>query len=85
MFGRPLWITEFAIGEWSAKSVAESRHPPEAVLPFMENALPMLDRPDFLARYAWFPSKPTSAPLGTSALFNENGTLTRLGECYRDT
>lgn len=84
LFGHPLWITEFAVGDWAANSVAENQHKPEAVLRFMEKVLPMLDRLDFLERYAWFPAKPTSAPLGTSALFDENGTLTRLGECYRD-
>jgi hypothetical protein len=31
-----------------------------------------------------FPAKATSTPLGTSALFDENGAITSLGECYRD-
>jgi hypothetical protein len=44
----------------------------------------MLDKLDFVERYAWFPAKTTSIPLGTSALFDANGALTRLGECYRD-
>jgi hypothetical protein len=35
-------------------------------------------------RYAWFPAKPDSRALGTSALFDADGKLTRLGECYRD-
>lgn len=81
---RPLWITEFAVGDWEAESVEKNRHKPETVLRFMERVLPMLDKLDFLERYAWFPAKTTSIPLGTSALFNEDGSLTRLGECYRD-
>ncbi len=84
MFERPIWITEFAVGDWEAKSVEENRHKPEAVLRFMEKVLPMLDKLDFVERYAWFPAKTTSIPLGSSALFNEDGSLTRLGECYRD-
>jgi hypothetical protein len=84
MFERPLWITEFAVGDWAAKSAEQNRHKPEAVLSFMEKVLPMLDKLDFVERYAWFPSKTTSAPLGTSALYDENGVLTPLGECYRD-
>lgn len=84
MFDRPLWITEFAVGDWEAKSVEENRHKPETVLRFMEKVLPMLEKLDFLERYAWFPAKPSSAPLGTSALFHEDGSLTPLGECYRD-
>ena len=85
MFERPIWITEFAVGDWEAASPGANRHKPETVLRFMEKVLPMLDRLDFVERYAWFPAKPASIPLGTSALFNEAGALTRLGECYRDT
>jgi len=84
LFRRPVWITEFAVGDWEAKSVEQNRHSSETVLRFMERVLPMLERLDFLERYAWFPAKPTSVPLGTSALFDAEGNLTRLGECYRD-
>jgi hypothetical protein len=84
MFRKPLWITELAVGDWEAKSAAANRYKPDAVLRFMEQALPRLDKLDFLERYAWFPAKPDNRALGTSALFNEEGTLTRLGECYRD-
>jgi hypothetical protein len=84
MFNRPIWITEFAVGDWEAKSVETNRHKPETILRFMEKVLPMLDKLDFVERYAWFPAKPTSIPLGTSALHDANGVLTRLGECYRD-
>lgn len=50
----------------------------------MEEVLPQLDKLDFVERYAWFPSKTDNKALGTSALFNPAGKLTRLGECYRD-
>lgn len=84
LFNRPIWITEFAVGDWKAKSADQNQHKSETVLRFMEKVLPMLDRLDFVERYAWFPSKPTSTPLGTSALFDEQGVLTPLGQCYRD-
>lgn len=84
LYDRPLWITEFAVGDWGAKSVEENQHSAKTVLRFMEKVLPMLDRLDFLERYAWFPSKPDNRALGTSALFDEEGVLTPLGECYRD-
>jgi hypothetical protein len=84
MFGLPIWLTEFGVGDWKAKSVEENVHKPESVLRFMERVLPMLEKSDFVERYAWFPAKPTSIPLGTSALFDANGELTRLGACYRD-
>jgi len=84
MFGLPIWITEFGVGDWEAKSLEQNRHKSETVLRFMEKVLPMLDRLDFVERYAWFAAKPESIPLGTSALFDAQGALTPLGECYRD-
>ncbi len=84
LFQRPIWITEFGCGDWEAKSAQENKHRPETVLRFMEKVLPMLEKLDYLERYAWFPASTTSASLGTSALFQENGELTRLGQCYRD-
>lgn len=84
LYRRPIWITEFAVGDWSAESVAEHRHKPDAVLRFMEDLLPQLDQLDFVERYAWFSAKPDDKALGTSALLDAEGKLTRLGECYRD-
>lgn len=83
MFGRPLWITEFAVGDWQAKTRAENRHRPKQVVDFIRQLFPQLDACDFVERYAWFPAKPDSAPLGPSALFNDDGTLTSVGEAYR--
>ncbi len=84
MFRKPVWITEFAVGDWEAASAEQNRHRPESVLRFMEEVLPMLDRLDFVERYAWFPAMPDNRALGTSALFDQEGKLTKLGECYRD-
>jgi hypothetical protein len=83
MFGRPLWITEFAVGDWNAKSRAENKYRPEQIVEFVRDVLPRLDACEFVERYAWFPAKPDSAPLGPCALFNEDGTLTPVGEAYR--
>jgi hypothetical protein len=84
LYERPLWITEFGVGDWAAKTVEENQYSPEIVLRFMEEVLPSLDYLDCLERYAWFPSMPDSPPLGTSALFDGDGVLTPLGEYYRD-
>ncbi|MEI6177564.1 MAG: glycosyl hydrolase, partial [Verrucomicrobiota bacterium] len=83
LFARPLWITEFACGDWQAKSVAQNRHKPEQVLKFMEQVLPQLESSSFVERYAWFPAGADSAALGTSALFDKTGELTPLGKFYQ--
>jgi len=83
MYGRPLWITEFAVGDWQAKTRAENRYRPEQVVEFIQQLFPQLDACDFVERYAWFAPKPDSASLGPCALFNDDGTLTPVGEAYR--
>jgi hypothetical protein len=85
MFGKPIWITEFGVGDWQAKTRAENRYRPEQIVDFVQKLLPQLDACPFVERYAWFPAKPDSAPLGPCALFNEDGTLTPVGEAYRAT
>jgi hypothetical protein len=82
-FKRPLWITEFAVGDWEAKSVAQNRHKPALVLKFMKEVLPRLEKCPFVERYAWFPAGADSAALGTSALFDKAGELTPLGRFYQ--
>jgi hypothetical protein len=82
MYGRPVWITEFGVGDWQAKSVQEHRHSPEKVLEFMQELLPELDKLDFVEKYAWFPAGQDSKSLGTSALFDKDDNLTKLGQFY---
>ena len=84
LYGKPIWITELGVGDWTAKTVAENKHKPAKVLRFMESVLPQLEKLDFIERYAWFPAGHDEPALGTSALFDAAGKLTPLGECYRD-
>ncbi len=84
LYEKPIWITEFAVADWNAHITGTNKFKPEDVLRFMEAALPELDKLDFVERYAWFPTLPGSERLGPSALYDETGKLTRLGECYRD-
>jgi len=82
IYHRPIWITEFAIGDWKAKQVSDNRYSPQQILSFMKDLLPKLDKLDFVKKYFWFSASTQSAALGHSALFNEDGTLTELGKYY---
>jgi len=81
-FDLPLWITEFGVGDWQAKTVKENKYSVRDIKDFMKAVLPKLDRLKYVHRYAWFPSSPDDPHLGTSALFNADGSLTELGEVY---
>jgi hypothetical protein len=82
MYGKPVWITEFAVADWTAKSRPQNRYSPEIVLCFMREILPRLDELEFVERYAWFSLGEDDRALGPSALFKEDGSLTALGRFY---
>jgi hypothetical protein len=66
MYGKPIWITEFAVADWKAKSRATEPALAAAVLRFMQEVLPKLDALDFVERYAWF--SPASGRPGVGAV-----------------
>jgi hypothetical protein len=78
-----LWITEFGVGDWKAKTREENIYRPEQIVEFIHQLLPQLDACKFVERYAWFSAKPESAALGPCSPFNKDGTLTPVGEAYR--
>jgi hypothetical protein len=80
---RPVWLTEFAVADWQAKTREQNRHKPDQVLAFMKKVMPKLEALECLERHAWFPSNPDSAALGPSALHDAEGKLTPLGEYFR--
>ena len=84
MYGRPLWITEMAVGDWNAKTVEQNRHSAASIEAFMRELLPALEEMPCVARYAWFSAAPTNAHLGTATLFDSVGRLTPLGRIYAE-
>jgi Glycosyl hydrolase catalytic core len=79
---KPLLITEFAPADWDASSPQENRFSMASVLAFMKDVLPWLESSRFVAGYAWFPFRTTSAAGACSALFDENGNPTALARYY---
>ena len=82
-YKRPIWITEFAVADWKAKKSGKSRYSNEKVYKFMETVLPQLEQLDYVERYAWFSASREKPALAHSALFDGNGSLTRLGKLYQ--
>ncbi len=82
LYKKPLWLTEFAVADWQARQDRPNRHSPDAIHGFMEETLPKLEKLGYVERYAWFSAAPSSPVLGPSALFNEEGSLNRLGKLY---
>ena len=83
LYKRPIWITEFAVADWEAKSPAENRHKPDKVAEFVTKLLPQLEAMDIVERYCWFHGGVSGNALAGSRLFNPDGSLTVVGEAYR--
>ncbi len=79
-YNRPIWITEFAVADWSATTPENNKYTEAQVRQFMGQVLTALDNIDYVFRYAWFDGK--NAPLHPSALFDEDANITPLGELY---
>ena len=83
-YHRPLWITEFAVADWSAKPDRPNRYTTKQVEQFMRVVIPALKRTHYVERFAWFKTTPKSVVMGISALVNEDGSPTKLGLQYAD-
>ena len=81
-YNRPIIVTEFAPADWTATTPAQNKHSEAAVLNFMKGVLSWMEETDFIYGYSWFSFSKTSAAGCSSALFNEDGSLTTLGEYY---
>lgn len=82
LYQRPIWITEFAVADWKAKSAAENRFKSERVAEFVRELLPKLDAMEFVERYAWFHGGVSAGPLASSQLFHPDGSMTKVGQAY---
>jgi hypothetical protein len=82
LYNLPIWLTEFAPADWNASSPAVSKVTKALALTFMQQILPALEKLDYVERYSWYSSDPANKALGNSALFDNAGKLTSLGEYY---
>jgi hypothetical protein len=79
-YQKPIWITEFAVADWSGKF--PGGFDVELVKQFMKDACAGLESRSYVERYAWKTRATSDTNMGTSALFNDDGSLTELGELY---
>jgi hypothetical protein len=81
---RPLLITEMAPSDWKATSAETNRIRRDDLLAFAKEVLPWMEAPeqDWIAGYAWFPTRPNSRSGTSSALFEEDGSMKALGSYY---
>ncbi|HEY3268390.1 MAG TPA: glycosyl hydrolase [Armatimonadota bacterium] len=78
LYGKPLWITEFAPADWSGQRGVTVQQATN----YMRAVVPELNRRSYVLRYAWFSADTGDGYLGTAGLVNADGSLTDLGRLY---
>lgn len=75
----PIWITEFSVAQWNS---SKPMYSVDAVSQFMKTIIPELNARPFVERFAWKTRDQSDPNMGTSALFQPDGSLTSLGKLY---
>jgi hypothetical protein len=81
-YGKPIWITEYAVADWDATARSPSRYSEKDIMEFMSETAAGLHRMPFVERFAWKTRAEGDPIMGASALFGRDGSLTRTGELY---
>ena len=84
-YGKPIWITEFAVRDTNATENNPNIYSESYVLSFMQNVLDEIHDLDYVKRYSWFDPNANNEKypmLQTADIISENNQLTTLGEYY---
>jgi hypothetical protein len=84
-FGKPIWLTEFALIDFSTWPGIYLT--PDKEAEFAKKAILMLETLPYVERYAWFslPSWTSVNANSTTNLYKDDGSPTIVGVAYRDT
>ena len=83
-FGKPVWVTETCVHDFSATATTPNRYSRAEVEQFMRDIWAGAQERPYLERIAWH-TRAITDPVGVSgSLFNTNGTLTSTGIVWRD-
>jgi hypothetical protein len=85
MYGKPLWLTEFALTDYPDNPSDAPTYPSFAQqAAFMNAIVPVLEGLPYLERFAWFSLPQEQVYSGdTAGLYFNNGSCTPTGCAYR--
>lgn len=81
-YGKPIWVTEYAVADWNATSSNPCRYSRAQTEDFMRATVAGLRAMPFVERFAWKTRSAKDIKMGCSALFHTNGSLTSTGKLY---
>lgn len=81
-WGKPVWVTEYAVADWDATTVEQNSYSRGAVEDYMAGTVEAMRALPWVERFAWKTRAATDPQMCTSALYHTNGDLTTTGELY---
>lgn len=81
-YGKPVWVTEYAVADWSATTASANRYTRKQTEDFMRETVAGMRAMPYVERFAW-KTRPSGDPvMWPSALFYANGDLSSTGRLY---
>lgn len=81
-WGLPVWVTEYAVADWSATATVKNRYSRTQVNEFMEATVKGMRARPYVERFAWKTRAAGDISMGSSAIFHTDGALTTTGKLY---
>ena len=81
-WGKPIWITETGVADWDATVTRPSRYGRAEVNEYMAEIYAGCKERSYVERFAWKTREASDPQMGSSALFNADGTNTSTGRLY---
>jgi Glycosyl hydrolase catalytic core len=81
-WGLPIWVTETAVADWDATTVASNSYSRSRVEGYMRDIFTGMAELDYVERAAWKTRAATDPQMCSSALFHTDGRLTSTGLLY---
>jgi hypothetical protein len=82
MYGKPIWVTEYAVADWQASSTTPSRYSRSQTNDFMRGTVAGMRAMPYVERFAWKTRASSDPVMGNSALFSPDGSRTSTGLLY---
>lgn len=81
-YQRPIWVTEFAVADWSATTKKNNRYSTGQVEDFMRETVAGMRAMPYVERFAWKTRTVNDPHMWVSALYQNDGSLTSRGKLY---
>lgn len=81
-WGKPVWVTEYAVADWEATATNPNRYSRTQVNEYMQGTVEGMRARPYVERFAWKTRPAGDYVMGSSALFHTDGSLTSTGRLY---